>query len=372
MAARIFLYIVAFVIVLVLVAAVVWNIAQDRLLAIAFVPDAPIEQLAEVEQSRYANPDMWLTRPGLRRNPAGWLPDGIEKSDGAKLPVFYVLPTTYLDNDRWNAPFRDPVTLERQRLFAASQASVFTEVGEIWAPLYRQAVVGTFLTRGENADQALRFAYRDVAAAFDYFLSQLPDEQRFIIAGHSQGALHLTTLLRDRVAGTPIADRIVVAYLIGWPISIETDIEALGLSGCQSDWQSNCIVAFQSFAEPAEPRQILAIYNRTRGYDGEPRQGTPMLCVNPLTGIAGDAADAEANLGTLVPNGPNDATLEPERIPARCDERGFLLIGEPPEGFDRYILPGNNYHVFDFMLFWANLRADVARRSSGLLTAQAG
>jgi hypothetical protein len=26
------------------------------------------------------------------------------------------------------------------------------------------------------------------------------------------------------------------------------------------------------------------------------------------------------------------------------------------------VLPGNNYHVFDFSLFWANVRADAKRR----------
>jgi len=31
-------------------------------------------------------------------------------------------------------------------------------------------------------------------------------------------------------------------------------------------------------------------------------------------------------------------------------------------GYGFYVLPGNNYHVFDYALFWANLRADAAAR----------
>ena len=27
-----------------------------------------------------------------------------------------------------------------------------------------------------------------------------------------------------------------------------------------------------------------------------------------------------------------------------------------------YVLPGNNYHVYDITLFWANVRADALRR----------
>ena len=48
-------------------------------------------------------------------------------------------------------------------------------------------------------------------------------------------------------------------------------------------------------------------------------------------------------------------------VPARCDERGLLLIGDPPE-MGSYVLPGNNYHVYDIPLFWANLQADVVSR----------
>jgi len=48
-------------------------------------------------------------------------------------------------------------------------------------------------------------------------------------------------------------------------------------------------------------------------------------------------------------------------VSARCGPQGFLLIGSPPS-LGSYVLPGNNYHVYDIPLFWANLRADVAAR----------
>ena len=39
-------------------------------------------------------------------------------------------------------------------------------------------------------------------------------------------------------------------------------------------------------------------------------------------------------------------------------------IGAEPEPLPMppFVLPGNNYHVFDYALFWANLRADAERR----------
>jgi hypothetical protein len=282
--------------------------------------------------------------------------------------VFYVSPTTFLRRDRWNAPLDDPQSNQFLRLFAQSQASAFNGVGAIWAPRYRQATFGAFLTGEADARRALDFAYQDVAAAFDAFLAAIPSDRPIVLVGHSQGALQLTRLLGERVAGKPLARRIVAAYIVGWPISTVTDLSKLGLPGCSAAGQAGCIVAWQSYAEPADPHMVQSLYDDSVGLDGRKRRGTPMLCVNPLTGAPGDAAPASANRGALVPTTDlDDATVIAGRVPARCDSSGFLLIGQPPAGFGRYVMPGNNYHVYDIALFWANLRDDVAARTAAFL-----
>ena len=138
--------------------------------------------------------------------------------------MFFVHPTSYLNRAHWIAPLDDAEANARAALFLRGQASAFNEVGEVWAPRYRQATFGAFLTSAADAQAALDFAYRDVAAAFDAFLAAIPKNRPIILAGHSQGALHLTHLLRDRVAtDPPPARRIVAAYVVGWPISTATD-----------------------------------------------------------------------------------------------------------------------------------------------------
>ena len=102
-------------------------------------------------------------------------------------------------------------------------------------------------------------------------------------------------------------------------------------------------------------------------FDGQTRAGTRMLCVNPITGIRNGSAPQSANLGTVKADDDfADGTLYPGAVGARCDDpaaggRGLLLIGEGPD-LGGYLLPGNNYHVFDYPLFWPNVRADVVRR----------
>jgi Protein of unknown function (DUF3089) len=362
--ARKFLFFVAAIIGLILLAGVTWSLFSDRLIRAAMVPSAAFVPQKPIPARAYVDGKMWIARPDLPGNPALWVPTGFASPPGPRAAaVFFIHPTSYLDRKAWNAPLDDAVANDRANIFVRSQASAFSGVGEIWVPRYRQAAFGAFLTTQPEAKQALDAAYADVAAAFDQFLASIAADRPIILAGHSQGALHLTRLLRERVAGKPLARRIVAAYVVGWPVSVETDIAALGLPACASAGQPGCILSWQSFAEPADPAQVIAAYDGTTGFDGRPRRGTKMLCTNPLTGTPDSAADATVNQGALVPDSElKTATLEPRKVPARCDAQGFLLIGPPPEDIGTYVLPGNNYHVFDYALFWSNVRSDAAAR----------
>jgi hypothetical protein len=87
-----------------------------------------------------------------------------------------------------------------------------------------------------------------------------------------------------------------------------------------------------------------------------------VLCVNPLTGTENGVAAAQKNPGTLVPTADlRSATLRPKLVGARCDKGLLILTGAiPPLG--PYVLPGNNYHVYDYALFWGAIRGDAERR----------
>ena len=307
----------------------------------------------------YTQASSWIARPDLPTNPAGWLPEGAE-SGGAGAAVFYIHPTTYLLRDRWNAPRLPGGDTEfRTRLFVQSKASAFNAAGGIWAPRYRQAAYGAFLLKSEDAQKALDLAYGDVRAAFDEFLQRNP-EGPIILAGHSQGALHLSRLLVER--GARIRERLVAAYVVGWPLSVTADLWATTLSACTQPDQTGCVLSWQSFAEPANPDLILDSWQGTKGPTGRTRQRKEMLCVNPLSGtMEGDVTPA-LNPGTLVPTADlMSARLVPGLVGAKC-ERGFLILDGEIPSMGPFVLPGNNYHVYDYALFWAAIRNDVATR----------
>ena len=369
MLARRFLYIIAGLIVLALAAGIGWNLFQEQLLRLAFVPNGSFDARTAGPAPDYSRASAWLSRPGLPNDPSRWAPPGEPEPAASRIAVFYVAPTTFYGKTSWNGPLSHEDSRRWMRVFASSEASAFNRVGAIWAPRYRSAALGAFLSKAPDSALALDLAYGDVLRAFDSFIAQIPASQPIILAGHSQGTIHLMRLMKERVAGTPVARRIVAAYLVGWPISIEADVPALGLPVCAASGQTGCILSWQSFAEPAEPRLIEDIFQGSVGLTGRPRSGTKMLCVNPLTGTPSTAALATANLGSLVPRHDFDGVeVRPGAIPARCDSSGLLLIGGPPKGFDRFVLPGNNYHVFDYALFWGNIRADAEARAKAFLT----
>jgi len=363
--ARKFLYIIAALVVLLIALLLALRIWADDLTELTFVPTAKFTPEPALAANVYEKPEMWISRPGLGANkdPVRWLPKGFEdNADSLRAAVFFIHPTSYLEKERWNAPLDDPESRERAELFVRGMASPFNKSPDLWAPRYRQATIGAFLTDAPEAGQALDMAYGDLLQAFDYFLETIDNDTPIVLAGHSQGAFHLRRLIQDRVASKPLAKRIAAAYVIGWPVSVDHDLPAMGLPACTAPEQAGCVMSWISFAEPANHEMLVKSFSHRAGLDGQPLGESAFLCTNPLTGGTAEPANAEANLGTLVPNVEDKTgTLVPKMVPARCGEDHFLYIGEPPD-LGPYVLPGNNYHLYDVPLFWANLRADVAAR----------
>jgi hypothetical protein len=362
--ARKFLYIFAVLTVLVIAGLFALRFWAEELTEFTFVPTAKFAPQAPLAANIYENPAMWISRPGLgTKDPARWLPQGAAPAaQPLKAAVFFIHPTSYLAKDHWNAPLDDAESRTRAELFVRGMASPFNASADLWAPRYRQAAVGAFLTDDPQATQALDAAYADVLQAFDYFVASVDKDTPIILAGHSQGAFHLRRLLRDRVAHTSLSSRIAAAYVIGWPVSLPHDLPAMGLPACATPDQPGCVMSWLSFAQPADNAMLLTGYARKPGLDGQTVGGSPFLCTNPLTGGVGGEAEAKANLGTLKPDVDNSTgALIAGLVSARCGADGFLDIGPAPD-LGPFVLPGNNYHLYDIPLFWANLRADAARR----------
>ncbi len=371
---RKFLYGIVIALLLVLAALFALRLYGEDLTRMALVPSVEFTGQEALDANAYADPGMWFSRPGMGApvDPARWQPayrEGLPQPPPAAqaappppFAVFFVHPTSYYESARWNAPLDDAQSQEFARIFVRGLGSAFNQASEIWAPRYRQATFGAFLTDSPDSRAAIDAAYQDVAQAFDLFVASVDPQTPIVLAGHSQGAVHVLRLLREKVAGTPLLGRVAAVYPVGWPISVTHDLPALPLPACAAPGQPACLSSWVSFANDPDPAMMLEIYGASPGFDGQPRGNSPILCVNPLTGSANAAAGMAANLGTLVPSGDlTTGDLVAGAVPAACNGQGLLMIGDPPE-MGAHVLPGNNYHIYDIPLFWANLRADVVAR----------
>ena len=304
--ARKFLYFIAVCIVLVIIGGIALTIWSREATEIAFVPRGDFVEQAPLDANAYQDPEMWYSRPGLgtsdparyqpavadaQPDPAGREPspdapaaeqsldrgDPLatttsttgEAADPQALPefaVFFVPPTSYIQaGGDWNATLEDATTNNRARVFLKGLASPFNRADELWAPKYRQAAAGAFLTNRPEAQQAIDAAYADVAQAFDYFLDSVDEDKPIVLAGHSQGAAHILRLLQDRVAGTPLEARIAAVYAPGWPVSVEHDLPSLPFPACASADQAQCLLAWSAFSDDGDADMIMRRYEATVG-----------------------------------------------------------------------------------------------------------
>ncbi|WP_309621905.1 DUF3089 domain-containing protein [Novosphingobium sp.] len=360
--ARKFLYVVAILIALFIGARIALGFFPQQLTRLTLEPTSRFEPQPVLASNAYADPALWLSRPGITgEDPARWTPEGFVP-DGPPIDaaVFFIHPTTYLKRDHWNAPLDDADALKFARVVTRANASVFGRAGEVWVPRYRQATIGAFVSDKPEARQALDLAYADVARAFDLFIAAQPAGRPIVIAGHSQGSYLAKRLTEDKIAGTPLAARLVAVYAIGWVVDPAQDLPRMKLPACAAADQAGCVISYLTFADQADVAMMRDAYRRLAG--GAAAQATQILCSNPLTGGLGGSALAAANIGAIVPDVTmQSAKVTPGLVGAACAADGTLRIGEGPD-MGPFVLPGGNYHIYDYALYWTNLRQDFARR----------
>lgn len=286
----------------------------------------------------------------------------LEGEGGAKrADIFYIHPTT-LKSQAWNQALDDAATNRWTDISVRErQLSAFADCCRLFAPRYRQASSRAFAAPPAQGDRAYALAFEDIRAAFRLFIARHNAGRPFIVAGHSQGALHGLRLLREEVAGTPIAHRLVAAYLPG--IGIPTDTLPTGIPACATPRQTRCIVSWNSFTPDADTSAYVG-RSLARYGSGKP---APLLCVNPVSFALSRPATTYKQTNGALPgpavDGPIPKLLK-KTIAARCD--GNVLRVAVRGGLAVETLPGGNLHMGDIALFWADIRANAMQRVAAM------
>lgn len=344
---------------LVAAAAFVW---RDDILRTRLDPKEPFQTYDPPPAPDYATKAAWALLPANAGSPTPRDPPA---------DVFFVGPTTFDGGRHWNAPIDDP---KADRLFrevmAPNYAGPFVRVGRIFAPRYRQASLYTLMTLRDDAKEARRFAYSDVAAAFRYYVEHYNQDRPFVVVGVEQGGTLAARLLAEEVAAHPeLKARIAAAYLVQTVIPANSP----PLPPCLGPGQPGCVAAWASVFE-GEPERAQAILDRSLvwGEGGQlvNLQGRVPMCFNPLLGAASNAeAPARLSLGaanaTGLEWGARPAFLS-RQISARC-EKGVLRVSRPKSTSlkasgswtDRRKSPAYN-------LFYGDMEADAKARVAAL------
>ena len=324
---------------------------RDMLMLMMFSANVkPVTSFAETVPPTvpdYFNRNHWAALPD-REDGADDTPPGlIDEQANASADVFFVHPTTYLSNRGWNAPMGDESSGKWvDDAIMTGQASVFNGAARVFAPRYRQAQIYAFLALEDGGNDALELAYSDVEAAFDHFIAEYNEGRPFVVAGHSQGALLTRWLLERKITGTPLRERMVAAYPIGYPMkSMELAASLPDIPVCESADQTGCLVTWNTIGDGYRPL--------------EPTEG--MVCVNPLTWTNdGSQGDFKDNKGALS---KKSESLMPAIADARCDN-GMLYVSEiRTDVYDSLPNMGKgNHHLMDYALYWSNIRENLNER----------
>jgi pimeloyl-ACP methyl ester carboxylesterase len=333
-----------------------------RLALVAFA--MALGGVASAAAPDYADAKSWAAQPGSE-GAAMSVPTGATPAaKRAPVDVFYVHPTTFRGQS-WNADLTEETRADGPNVaLMARQAGAFNACCRIFAPWYRQASFRAFTDRATGGEAAYDLAYSDVLRAFDHYMAHDNHGRPFILVGHSQGALHVLQLLRERIDGRPAAKKMVAAYVVGIGIS-EGDFGTTlpTLRPCRSATQTGCVLSWASFLQGAETKSYVT--RNEAKFRAQHATGDPsLLCVNPLTFEADKpAAPATANRGTLPVGDVLTPPIAGGLVGARC-EGGVLLVTPPPTALKLDPIPGGgNMHYHDIALFYAAIRDNAVVRS---------
>jgi hypothetical protein len=255
-----------------------------------------------------------------------------QSAAASKFACFYVYPTAS-EAKTANA---DLAVTKLETYITNQQTAAFSQVCDVWAPLYREQTLPTVL-KGLAGDQSLMrssfiTAYNSILPAWRSFLARTGSKP-IILIGDSQGAAILIHLISTEVDHEPsVLHRLLVAVLVGGNLQVPAG-KLVGSTFtkvplCTSATQTGCAIAFSSF--PAEPPADAVFGRPGQGTSLQGLQttkaGQQVACVNPaaLAGGTGELApyiQTNTALGLKEPVHTTWVTY-PELYSATCQQGG--------------------------------------------------
>lgn len=251
---------------------------------------------------------VWLCKPGLANNPcesdmttAVISADGSQKIETASpaenppIDCFYVYPTVSGQSTANATLDIEPAETN----IAISQASRFSQVCKVYAPMYRQmtvaAITGAIPRTSGEAQDTREIAYADVLSAWQDYLAHYNNGRGVVLIGHSQGTMMLTRLITAEIDPNPDVRKLLVsAIMLGGNVLVRQGQDIGGdfqnIPACHSTDQTGCVVAYSSFNQTPPDNTFFGKPSGPGASIGRDTTGLEVLCVNPASLSGGTGA----------------------------------------------------------------------------------
>lgn len=328
----------------------------------AQAPQAPFDVAHAPSPPDYSEKSAWAADGG----DAGAGPPGAMENypESRRADVFFIHPTSYFSTENWNQPIDDVQTNARTDSGAIrNQASVFNLCCRVYAPRYRQMTFGGFLAPSASSKGAMDLAYSDVKRGFEYYVAHYNHGRPFIVAGHSQGSRYARRLIEEEIDGTRLRNQFVAGYAVGNWIEESWFARLKTIKPCERADDTGCILTWNTLAEGSDAQAQRVDFARRSGAPPE-LANQPFACTNPLTWLRSTTlAPASLDIGGWIyGHGVRPRQIDPHLVSARCDD-GALFVSEPDDVAYRIaMLPGGNYHNYDYQLAYMNIRKNAKDR----------
>jgi hypothetical protein len=270
---------------------------SGRALALVVLSVAALAALAVMAATAAAE-TTWLCKPGLASNPClnseettVELANGksvIEKAKPAKSPpidCFYVYPTV---SSQFTENANEEIDPEEDAI-AESQASRFSQVCNVYAPIYPQLTIPAINTPGGVTPEGAAKAYVGVLKAFEEYLAKFNKGRGFELIGHSQGSAMLEQLIKEQIDPNPaLRKQLIGAVILGGNVIVPEGKIVGGsfktVPACQVAGETGCVIAYSSFLkEPPNPSNFGRPTSPLGALGGgaEGVEHPQVLCVNP-------------------------------------------------------------------------------------------